>query len=118
MIVLVKDTKKNSPPKRLDFSGLMPDSKISSDGKEEHKVRIRSGSLSEKKSMEYLISTARDPNINQNIQGDSAAVLVIRSKKHSLDEKDISKKLEAETYTKQMSAQGKTVWTKETLLKE
>ena len=117
MIVLVKDTKKNSPPKRLDFSGLVPDSKISSDGKEERKVRIRSGSLSEKMDMEYLISTnnlqglgKQNHHSGNNSHGDlieSPAVLVIRSKKHSLDEGEkigeSSQILEAETYKMQRS---------------
>ena len=72
MIVLLKDSKANSPPKRLDFSGLRPDkTNENSHGDDVEpimpKIRIRSGSLSEKKSMEYLISTARDPAINSNL---------------------------------------------------
>lgn len=53
---------------------------------------------------------------------ESPAVLVIRSKKHSLDEGEqkgeSSQILEAETYKMMRSNQGKPEWTKETLLKE
>mmetsp|Transcript_3868 Transcript_3868/g.5160 ORF Transcript_3868/g.5160 Transcript_3868/m.5160 type:complete len:100 (+) Transcript_3868:912-1211(+) len=46
---------------------------------------------------------------------DSPAVLVIRSKKHSLDANEVSEQLEAETYT---LMPGTVAWTKATLLKE
>ena len=134
MIVLVKDAFKNSPPKRLDFSGLKPDSMKVFDLTDEPKVRIRSGSLSEQRNMEYLIST--NNALQQSTGGhhhhhhhlhhkeivESPAVLVIRSKKHSLDEGEqkveSSQILEAETYKMQRTNHGKPEWTKETLLKE
>ena len=97
LIVLVKDSNADSPPKRLDFSGLKAE-KSEHDPELVPRVKIRSGSLSEKRGMEFLIQTSRD-----TAQQDSPSVLIIRSKKHSLDANEVGQELEAETYKQQIS---------------
>ena len=89
--ILVKDALAETP-KRLDLSSLKPENAENENELIPSVMKIRSGSLSEKRDMDILISNGKSQEklitVSQVI--DSPAVLVIRSKKHSLDEKDIT----------------------------
>ena len=68
--------------------------------------------------MEILLGAGAINSQHPFSKHDSPAVLVIRSKKHSLDAHEVSNQLEAETYKLQGNKQGSATWTRETLLKE
>ena len=90
MTILVKDALAETP-KRLDLSSLKPENAENEKELIPSLMKIRSGSLSEKRDMDILISTGKSQDkMTVNQMNDSPAVLVIRSKKHSVDEKDIN----------------------------
>ena len=92
--MLFKDANANSPPKRLDLSGLKPEvshfnaqQEVSSGDDNMPTLKIRSGSLGEKLEMDKLLGANAQSKMTAY---DSPAVLVIRSKKHSLDENEVN----------------------------
>ena len=80
ILVLVQDSKANNKPLRLDFSQLKPEMNPEGDKEILRQVRIRSGSFNDKLGVNILLATNQ-----MSYPPESPSVLVIRSKRHSLD---------------------------------